>query len=152
MKIDVTPYEIIHAYDIIDRNVREQDLWLSGQDWETAVKGWKDGGPGYTLLIDEKVVGCGGVVLTQWQCGEAWTLFSTLFFKHYRTAYKAIKKNLENIIEDENLRRVQSLIHPEHEEAKRFIIHLGFQCEGLLRKYGPNGEDLFMYSRVMEVE
>ncbi len=148
MKIDLIPYEIIHAYEIIERNVREQDLWLSGQDWETAAKGWKDGGPAFTLVIDGELVGCGGVVLMPWQCGEAWTLFSTLFFKHYRTAYKVIKENLERVIKERKLKRVQSLVNPEHEGACRFIEHLGFQCEGLLRKVGPNGEDLLIFSRV----
>jgi RimJ/RimL family protein N-acetyltransferase len=78
-------------------------------------------------------------------------LLSPVFYKYYRTVYKFVKKFLAEIIEHENLSRVQALIHPDYEDAHRFIEHLGFEREGLLKRFGPGGEDLFMYSRIGEI-
>ena len=150
MKIEIIQYEPIHAYTILERNVREEDMWLSKYpDWEKWSKGWKDGGPAYTLVIDGEIVGCAGVVLMDWNRGEAWTLLSSLFYKYKKTVFKAIKNNLESIINDKKLRRVQAIVYDGTEKiCGNFLEHLGFSWEAKHRKYGPNGEDVHIYAKV----
>ncbi len=150
MKIDVIPYEPAHAYAILDRNVREQDLWLSSYpDWEKWTKGWKDGGPAHTLIIEDEIVACGGVVLLEWKRGEAWTLLSSLFYKYPKTVFRLVRDNLNRIIQEHDLRRVQALVKPDFITARNFMMHLGFQNEGLLKAFGPRGEDLLMFARII---
>lgn len=52
----------------------------------------------------------------------------------------------------ENLphRRIEMTVTAGHEEGFRWAKLLGFQCEGLMRCYGPQGEDCFLFSRVCE--
>ena len=148
MKSEIVPYEPIHAYTILDRNVREQEIWLSKYpDWGRWAEGWEKGGPAYSLIVDGEIVGSAGIVLLDWNRGEAWALLSSLFYRYKKTAYSAIVKMLDQIIQEKKLRRVQALIKPDFEEAKRMAEHLGFKCEGLLAAFGPNGEDLLMYGR-----
>jgi hypothetical protein len=148
--IDTIPYEPFHAYQILEEGIRENDLWLTQfKDFEIMAKGWKDGGPAYTITIDGEVAACAGLVLLGWSRAEAWTLFSSIFKSNYRACYKIIKSKLEELIELNFLRRVQSLADPEYKEGIRFLEHLGFEKEGLLRKYGPNGEDLIMFGRII---
>jgi RimJ/RimL family protein N-acetyltransferase len=145
----IITFEKLHAYDILDRNVREQDIWLSNQNWEEAVKGWKECGPAYTLVIDNQIICCGGIVLIGNRNGEAWTLLSPLFYKYIKTAFKAIKQYLQQIVEKESLKRVQATIHPDQDTAIRFIEHLGFHNEtpnGMIAS-GPNGENLLLFAR-----
>lgn len=142
-------FEKLHAYDILDRKVREEDLWLSTQNWESAIDAWYDRGPASTVVIDGDIICCGGVVLLGYQRGEAWMLMSPLFAKYPKTVYSSVKRFLNNTIKVEKLRRVQAISNPDHYKAGTFLEHLGFQCEGVLRKYGPNCEDLLMFSRVM---
>ena len=151
MKTEIIQYEPIHAYTILERNVREEDMWLSKYpDWEKWTKGWKDSGPAYTLVIDGEIVGCAGVVLMDWNRGEAWTLLSSLFYRYKKTVFKAIKNNLESIIKDKKLRRVQSLVYDGTEKiCGNFLEHLGFEWEVKLEKYGPNGENLHLYKRII---
>ena len=147
--IDIIPYEPAHAYAILERNVRERNLWLSSYpDWEMWVKGWKDGGPAYTLIIDGEIVMSAGVVLMDWNRGEAWTLFTTLLDKYPLTAIKQIKKYLEMIVVRNRLKRLQALIDPEYKPGVKFIEFLGFENEGRLRAYGPKNEDYLMFSRI----
>lgn len=46
--------------------------------------------------------------------------------------------------------RLQAIIDPAFMSGVRLVEHLGFQKEGLLRKYGPRGEDNVMYALVRE--
>jgi RimJ/RimL family protein N-acetyltransferase len=145
----IVPYYPAHAYEVLQRNVREQDLWLSDYpEWDQWVQGWKDGGPAYTLIMDDQVVGCAGVVLLEWGRGEAWTLLSSLFYRYKLTAIRFIKKYLQRIAEDEELKRVQAQVRCDFEAGKRFIEFLGFEREGVLRRFGPNSEDIVMYSKL----
>ena len=147
--IKVRPYEPEHAYAILERNVRDRDLWLSNfPEWEKWAKTWKEGGPAETIFIDDEPVCSAGIVLIGWQRGEAWSLLSTLFYKHVRACYRIIKKRFDEMIKENNLVRVQTLISPDFTESARLAEHLGFDQEGLLRKYGPNHEDLMIYGRV----
>jgi len=149
--IKVIPYEMTHAYAILDRNVREEDMWLSkSPDWEKWVRRWKEDGPGFTLIIDGEIVGCAGVALIGWNRGEAWTLLSSLFYKYKKTTFKAIRNMLNSIIEDKKLIRVQAVIFKGTEKVcGNFLEHLGFENEtpSGMRGFGPNGETVLMYGR-----
>lgn len=147
--IELIPYEPAHAHMILSRNVRERDLWLSGfPGWEETVKIWKDGGPAETVTFDGEPVCSAGIVLIGWGRGEAWALLSTLFYKHVRACYRMIKNRLSGMVKEHGLVRVQTLVAPEFTEGARLVEHLGFDQEGLLKKYGPNHEDLLIYGRV----
>ncbi len=152
-KIEIIPYEPRHAYEILDRNVREEDLWLSTYpDWDKWVVAWQKAGPAYSLLIDDKVIICAGVILLEWLKGEAWMLLSNDFYQYKKTCFKEIKKYLIEIIHIFKLRRLQAIILcnlANVEECKRFLKHLGFKNETPdgLAAYGPNGEDVFLFGR-----
>ena len=149
MNIEIVKLKKEHAFEIVERN-RKEGLIIgsSGIDLEKAGEMWENGGPSYTLVIDGQIVCCAGVVLMEWGRGEAWTLVSSLFYKYPKTSFKAIKTKLDEIAKEKNLRRVQSLINSNSEWGERWMEHLGFRKEGMLRAYGPNGEDFIMFSRI----
>lgn len=153
MHVEIIPYEPIHAYTILERNIREQDTWLSAYpDFDKWVEGWKTAGPSFTLIIDGEIVACAGVILLEWKKGEAWTLLSSLFYKYKKTTFKAIKTYLNKIISDKGLRRLQALVSCEIvnlNECKRMLEHLGFKNETPdgMQSYGPNGEKMLLFGR-----
>lgn len=149
MRVNVIQYEPFHAYLILEKNVREEDLQLTQfPDWEKWVINCKTAGPAYTLIIDHHIVACGGVFLLEWHKAEAWVLLSTFFYRYVKTAFREIKGYLKEIIKAYDLRRVQALVRPNFDSGKRLMYHLGFQEEGILRAYGPSGEDYSMFSRI----
>jgi RimJ/RimL family protein N-acetyltransferase len=148
-RYELVRYEPLHAYTILDRSVRERDIWLSAYpDWDKWAEGWKKAGPAFTLLCDGQPVICGGILMMGWQRGQAWILPSTLFCKHVKQSYRLIKQKMMDIQRAYDLRRIEALVEPGFEAGKRFMEHLGFTNEGLLKRYGPRGEDMFMYGRV----
>lgn len=148
MKAEVVQYEVIHAMEILDRN---REIMLSKIDgWERIIQDWRTSGPAYTLLLDGVPVACAGVIFMGWSRGEAWTLLSPEIKNHPRLIFSQVKKNLEKIIAENGLRRVQAIVLEGHEEGKVFLEHLGFKIETPhgMKGFGPNGETFYMFGRV----
>ncbi len=151
LKIEILPFEGIHAKDIINRN-KKDGLVVPSEivNVDDLIKIWKDGGPSYTMLIDGIVTVCAGIVLMGYNRGEAWTLPSRLFYEHMKSCYKGIKNMLESLAREHKLVRVQSLINLNLESGDRWMKHLGFQYEGTLRGFGCNNEDMKIFARVFK--
>lgn len=146
--VKIVPYKADHAYQVLDKNVKDFDLQLSKlKDWESWTKEWETAGPSYSLFVDDKIIGCGGVILFGYNRGECWMLVSSEIKKYKKTVFKAVKEHLDLIVKTNNLRRLQTVVVADYEDGKKFIERLGFKPEGLLKKYGPNGEDFLMYAR-----
>lgn len=145
----IIPFDPIHAYELLDKKIREEDMWVSGQDWELAINGWFRYGPGYTVKIGDDILCVCGVVLMGNGNGEAWSLMSPMISKYPVTLSKCMIRCLNDSIQVENLKRVQAIVNPDHEKAKRFMEFLGFSLEGTLKGFGVNKEDLLMYGRVI---
>ena len=127
--IEIIPYEPIHAYEIIERNVREQEIHLrDAPDWEETAKGWKDYGPAFTMVVDNQVVACAGVTILEPGMGEAWSLLSTLFYKHVKTAFKEMKERLDWIVKEYKLHTLRAFVKKDKgfEPSCHLLQHLGF--------------------------
>jgi hypothetical protein len=153
MKIEVVAFEIEHADDILDRNVRLGGITPPDEsEWNKWAVGWKNGGPAFTLIIDGEVVCSAGVMLMDWGRGEAWSLLSGAFYDYPKESYRAIRDGLRGIIRDHRLKRVQSVVLDGNGYKKRsnFLEHMGFEHEGYHRKSGPHGENMHIYALIME--
>lgn len=100
-------------------------------------------GPAFTGYDEEtgKIVFCCGVVDIFKHSGEAWV---QLHDKSYVAAFREVKEILHFLLG--YYTRIQSVIDKQIPENIRFVEHLGFEKEGELRAYGPEGQDMIMYS------
>jgi len=105
-------------------------------------------GPAYSVFDGEVCVFCGGVRIIWPGAGEAWLICSNDLGHYVRELCLITPRYLKWIIEDHDLRRVQAVVQSDWTQAVRFLEKLGFDMEGVMRKYGPNGEDYIMYARV----
>lgn len=140
-------YEPKHAAFIIEANLRNQERWLSDPEAARFADDCRRGGPAYTLLVNDVPVACAGIILQPWNRGEAWSLLSSLFYSHKIKVFRAMKAGIEALIAEHRLKRVQALVNPKYQSSIDFIECFGFEFEGNLRQYGPDG-DYLMYSRV----
>lgn len=106
-------------------------------------------GPAATVVDPAgEIVFCCGVHDMWPGVGEIWAVFSPLAQKYAHTWIVA-KTLLAVGFKD--YRRLQAALDPaDCPEAIRFDERLGFQPEGVLRCYGPHGEDRIMYALVRE--
>lgn len=58
------------------------------------------------------------------------------------------KARLNNIETIYNAVRIQATIRSGYEFLTKYVELFGFQCEGLMRRYGRNGYDCYLYARV----
>jgi len=103
---------------------------------------------GKTLLKGDTVVAVGGVHIMWDGVGEAWTLVSPDIERNGVVFARYAKKMFDAIIKENNLTRVQATIHVNDITAAQFASWLGFESEGVMRKYGINGEDYIRVARV----
>jgi RimJ/RimL family protein N-acetyltransferase len=95
------------------------------------------------------VVAVGGVLPLWKGVGDVWMVGSDLVPKYPRAIYRLARAMLREASKGLTLRRLQCTVDPRYEEHVRFIERLGFTSEGLMRKFGPHGEDHVRYAKVI---
>jgi RimJ/RimL family protein N-acetyltransferase len=103
------------------------------------------GGPSFTGVDDDgNVVGCSGVV-EQWENRAiAWALLSDWSGKHFVKIHKAVKRFLDST----DYRRIEAFVDAEFEQGHRWVNMLGFEREGYMRSFNPDGRDAVLYARI----
>lgn len=134
--------------DVLTIELKPEDktrlIYSSPTEWIEIAKR----GIAYTLLYDNGILCCGGVLLYRKGFGEAWILCSRQVDEHPIITIRAVKRIMEGIIRKYNMYRLQATVRCDWQQAQGFIEFLGFQKEGRLRKYGPDESDYYMYSRI----
>jgi hypothetical protein len=100
-----------------------------------------------TYLINGKVVLCIGAIPLHPQCCEAWMLLFEDARPFMKTTLELVKRYLHRL--KQTYCRVQATVENTPENT-RFVEWLGFEKEGILRKWGVNQEDHVSYSIVRD--
>jgi hypothetical protein len=153
MKVEIREYLPEDIVEIMDHNPRDRDVYFSKHpDWAKWAVRWKEEGPSYTLVIDDQIVGCAGVIIPKEGFGEAWMVLSSLFYKYKKECFKAVQNKLDQIIRKWKLRRVQALVMTDFPEAEHWLRHLGLKNETPegMKRFGPSGEDMYLYAMVIK--
>lgn len=93
---------------------------------------------------EELPVACGGIMNQYWARGEAWLLDSPLFQKYPKESYSMMKTAFEGMIQCGQFQRIQCISYLK--DKCSLFRHLGFKFEATLKKFGPEGQDGFIYS------
>ena len=139
-----------HAEELSERGRKDfgvlADADLSMRPYFDVVAG--EDGAAHSIIQDGHLVLSAGV----WQLwpgvGEAWLLPSARLLARPRGPVRTVRRFLDEIAEREGYTRVQATTHADFERGERFLKWLGFEREGVLRKFGPDGSDHKIYSRV----
>jgi len=102
----------------------------------------------YTALLESKVFMIGGVYGLWKDVGEAWFIMSSIAYDKPFAAAKYSSILLDHVQEDAKLQRIQASVHTNDKQAIRYVEWLGFENEGLMKKYGPDGSDYYRFARV----
>lgn len=109
---------------------------------------WLTTGPKFTGYDEKNMpVACGGIIIHRPGLGTAWFVARDDFKKYRKSIYAKVKSVVDTALAQKLVHRVQAQC-VDCESAKEFLIKLGMEPEGKLRKIGRNGEDFFMYARV----
>jgi RimJ/RimL family protein N-acetyltransferase len=158
--IVLSPFRAEDAYAM--ELTRQAIRSLTGVDTLENFRLYEAKGPGWTLRIEEQIIGCAGLMFP-WPSGSlaiAWLLPSPHLARYPLTAIKLLLDKLRALITEYQPRRVEFLVDASFRVGQRFAEWLEFrrdgccdppcpQC-GVVRAYGPQGEDYIRYVWVRE--
>lgn len=99
---------------------------------------------GWTGLVDGQVVGCAGISECWPGRAEAWTLLAPDALAVFREIHRTVRR----VLADGPWHRIEMKVDAGHAAAARWAEHLGFEREGLMRKYTADQRDVYLYARV----
>jgi RimJ/RimL family protein N-acetyltransferase len=101
-------------------------------------------GLAWTVEHDGDVIAFAGIE-PQWQNRAiAFALLSETAGAHFPAIHKAVLRFLEWA----PYRRIEATVDVGFEQGHRWIKMLGFEIEGYMRAYRPDGADMLLYARV----
>lgn len=108
-------------------------------------------GPTTTLVVEDSnlVIAYGGINLLHQYSGEVWTVpIEEVAQRYPRELYYYAKDFITRVAAELHLKRVQVTTRAASPELDKWIARLsvGFRLDGILPKYGPDGEDYKMWS------
>ena len=140
-------YKPEHIESILDGDMSKMARKSFGMA-EDIAHGLVAPGLAFTGLIDGYVIASAGIKPLWPGVGEAWIVASDNMPKKKLSVIKLIRENFDRMIQDNNFVRVQACVRSDWPEAKRFAEFLGFEHEGIMKKYGPDGQDYYRMARV----
>lgn len=104
-------------------------------------------GPAYAAVDGDTVVACAGLI-HQWPGrAVAWALIAAEAGPHMVSIHKAVRRAMD-IFE---ARRIETAVATNFEQGHRWVKMLGFEREGTMRAYTPDGRDCDLYAMIREV-
>jgi hypothetical protein len=132
--------EMVNTPDKVSE-IRNQELIRHGVN--------RMGQNAFSAIHDGKIIGCGGVEILWQGVGEAWGVPSVYVNGHKKDIILICKEVLRIVWNQElELNRIQCSVIDGFQAGDKLAEILGFKCEGVMRKFGKNGEDYKLFALV----
>lgn len=102
------------------------------------------GGPAYSGLVGDQVIACMGLIPMWENRAMAWGLIAAEAGPHFVQITKAVMRTMEL----HPFRRIEASVKCDFQQGHRWARLLGFEREGTMRCYSPDGGDYDLYARV----
>ena len=146
-KVVIVPFENKHADQILEQGLNSEILELKPEHRKYAYF-LKEVGKSFTGLVNDIPIAAGGVFHLWDGVAEGWVLATKEIYKYPVFCAKHIKKRTEMLIKNNNIKRLQTSVKADCEMAIRFAKWLGLKPEGVMKSYGPAGEDFIRFARI----
>jgi hypothetical protein len=147
-KIELVPFKGEHV-SLMDLREWDKKFLAAAPDLAAMSSNYfENNAMGFSVVLEEVIIGAGGLVpifKTNW---EAWVFTTPLFEKYGVRIAVMARKLLDNFFKSSKVLRVQAPIDSKYPTAIRFAEAMGLWPEATLRRYGPEGQDFIMYARV----
>jgi hypothetical protein len=103
--------------------------------------------PAFTVMDNGKLILSFGIYPLWPGVAEGWMIPSNLISSKAIALIRGAKAVFNNIGNEMQLHRLQFMVRSSHVQATRFAEVLNFEREATLSKYGPCGDDYYIYAR-----
>ena len=143
----IVPYEKLHGDQMVEFGLNHKLMDIDASYTETRID-TKVFGLSFTLLADNTPILSGGIIPLWDGVAEGWVIATNEMWNHPIAISKAIKKDFARVAKEHNIKRVQSGIRKDFKEGIRFAEWLGLEREGLMKNWGFDGSDQYLYARI----
>ena len=148
--LHIVPYTAQHGQFILSQQmnhkVLEADRHYINVDGDA--KNLEQDHLSFTGMVGSKPIFAAGMKIIWGQVAEGWVIATEDVWNYPLSVAKAIRKDFARVAKENNITRVQSAIRKDFSEGQRFAEWLGLEKEGLMRKWGFDGSDQYMYARL----
>jgi len=146
MNVEMREYRAEHALELVKTIANHDGISFDGFDeWAQQHEGL----PGYTVIVDGKVAGVAGVLPLRGKSGEVWAMIDNGIIKRSpSTVARWSRVLIDTFVNRHGFERIQASIDEQFVENMRFAQWLGFELEGVHRKAGDNGENVYVLAWV----
>ena len=102
----------------------------------------------FTGIVNNKPIFAAGMKMIWGRVAEGWVIATEEMWKHPLGVARAIKKDFARVAIKHNIERVQTGIRKDFKKGQRFAKWLGLEREGLMKKWGFDGSDQYLYARI----
>jgi len=98
----------------------------------------------WTGIVNGHIIAAAGFIPMWDGVAECWFIGSD----RIQTRIKSVLKTTKQIINEVSYKRLHSNVRADWMKAIRFAEVLGFEKEGLMKKFGPEGSDYLVMGKV----
>lgn len=102
----------------------------------------------YTVTYFDKPIAFICMVRVWDKVAEIMSITSEEVREHPTAFHRLCKRMIQDHMEVYGLKRVQAIVKSNYNEGCRWLEMLGFNLEGEMKKFGPEGDDYLMMARV----
>jgi len=102
-----------------------------------------------SLYMDGKVEACLGLMMLWDGNADVWTLTSRKVQSHPVAFHRTVVRILDSYQKGLNLNRISAATPANFMVGCKWLETLGFKQEGKMINYGPDGQDWWLYARVV---
>ena len=147
--MNVVPYRKEHLEDLMHGDLSQgtaRHVFVKTFAENLELPDWS-----FTVLDHGHLVACVGITEMWAGVGEAWFVGSARIDEKTKAVIRLPRSGIfEETIKKHGLWRGQAACRANWPEALRFAKFMGFEEEGLMKKYGQNGEDFIRVAKFNE--
>lgn len=141
--IKVIPFQIEH----FDQMEIAEDSWLRREN-RPLFENYAKLGPAITIVDGDKLILSGGIACGIPGTGDCWMITSKYVSEYPKTTFKEGLSLAKFAFEKLKLHRLQATILETDKTAIRWVEKFKFVREGLMRCFGPDKKNYYLYARI----
>ena len=145
--LDIVPYTGEHGISIMKKQMNHV-LMDKDMEFDGDAKHLEQNNLAFTGLDKGKPIFAAGMKMVWNGVAEGWVLATKEVWDHPLLVARAIKKDFARIAKENNINRVQTAVRANYTTGLKFAKWLGLEEEGLMKKFGFDGSDQYMYARI----
>lgn len=141
------PFDFEHL-DIFEQS--DEDIERYGKLTSESPIPMAEYGVGFTGIYDGRILIMGGIMPVSVHTGKCWTMVSKHAREHGEMVFRQTRRQLENMMEDMKLHRLETSNLADAVEQHRWCRLLGFVMEGEMPYYDDRKRTYIRFAKLRE--